>query len=149
MSVSLDANISPTQEDRELALESGRKLSPYRNRKLRVEIRAGGKSAELVPVPPAAVELLVRILSEMAAGNSLTLIPLHAELTTHEAAALLNVSRPFLISLLEKGTIPHRKVGTHRRVRADDLLAFKRKSEADRERVLDELSELSQEIGGY
>lgn len=149
MSALLERAVSPTKEDSELARESGRRLSPYRKQRLRIEIPTKGKAAELVPVPPAAVELLVRILSEMAAGNSITLIPMHAELTTREAAAILNVSRPFLISLLENGTIPHRKVGTHRRIRAEDLLAFKRRSETERERAMDELATLSQEMGGY
>jgi excisionase family DNA binding protein len=134
MSAILARAVSPTKEDCEMARETGRKLSPYRGRKLRVEIPARGKPADFVSVPPAAVELLVRILSEMAAGNSVSLIPMHAELTTREAAAVLNVSRPFLISLLESGAIAHRKVGTHRRLRADDLLAFKRRSEAEAKR---------------
>src|SRR5258708_20983086 len=140
--------VSPTPEESNLARESGRRLSAYRGRKLRVEIPANGQAAEFVTLPPAAVDLLVRILSEMAAGNSLTLIPLHAELPPREAASVLNVSPPFLISLLETGKIAFRKVGSHRRVRADDLLAFKRKSEEHRERSMDELARLSQEIGG-
>jgi excisionase family DNA binding protein len=85
----------------------------------------------------------------MAAGNAMTLIPLHAELTTREGATILNVSRPFLISLLENGAIKHRKVGSHRRIRAEDLLEYKRKSETDREQAMDELAALSQEIGEY
>ncbi len=108
-----------------------------------------GEETEMVPLPAGAVDMLIRILSEMAVGNTVSLIPTHAELTTREAASILNVSRPFLIRLLESGVIPFRKVGAHRRVRAEDLLSFKRKSEEDREQALRELAEISQEMGGY
>ena len=79
------------------------------------------------------------MLANEAEGRPVEIVPVQKELTTQQAADLLNVSRPFVVELLEKGEIPHRKVGTHRRVLFRDLMAFRQRSEAKRNRVLDEL----------
>jgi excisionase family DNA binding protein len=100
-----------------------------------------------IKLPASAVSMLVRILEEMARGNAATLIPVHAELTTQEAADMLNISRPSLIQLLDEGVIAYRKVGTHRRVRFEALMAYKRQADADRRAALAELAAYDQELG--
>jgi excisionase family DNA binding protein len=90
------------------------------------------------------------ILEAMAAGRGITLLPENAELTTVEAAEVLNVSRPFLIKLLDDQAIPHRKVGKHRRIRMEDVMAYKANIDREREGVLDRLAHDAQEQGmGY
>jgi excisionase family DNA binding protein len=94
--------------------------------------------------------LLNSILQEMANGNAVTLIPVHAELTTQQAAQILNVSRPFLIEQLEKEAIPYRKVGTHRRVMFKDLMEYKQTMDRNRLNALEQLSAVDQKLGlGY
>ena len=141
----------PTPADRVLAEESSRKLAKLLGRKkkeLKVRIQGGSEPDESVEVPLSAFRLLRDILIEMARGNAVTLIPVQAELTTQEAADLLAVSRPYLIDLIEKGQIPFRKVGTHRRIQFQDLMAYKQKTDAARLKALEELSALDQELGG-
>jgi excisionase family DNA binding protein len=106
----------------------------------------GGREASVV-VPRAAFELFVRILGEMANGNAVTIVPVHAELTTQQAAELLNVSRPYMVKLLEEGKIPFRTVGTRRRVRFEDLVRYRQQDDADRERVVEELTAEAQRLG--
>lgn len=96
-------------------------------------------------LPRQALELLRHVLSEMAQGNAVTIVPRHAELTTQEAADILNVSRPYVVKLLESGRIPHHKVNRHRRVLFEDLMKYKRQQDAEAESALDELSAIAQE----
>jgi excisionase family DNA binding protein len=102
---------------------------------------------EVLTVPRGAVELLAGILEHMAEGEGVSVIPAHAELTTQQAADILNVSRPFLIGLLESGEIEYRKVGRHRRVRAESLHSYLRDDDRRRGEAADELSALTQEMG--
>lgn len=101
-------------------------------------------------LPRQAIGLLRDLLAEMALGNAVTVVPTHAEMTTQEAANLLNVSRPYLIKLLEEGEIPFTRTGSHRRIRYQDLLTYKEKREQISEQALQELASEAQELGmGY
>lgn len=105
---------------------------------------------ETALLPQAAVRLLLDVLGQIADGNAVSVVPTRAELTTQQAADMLGVSRPFLVGLLEKGAVPFHKVGTHRRVRFGDLLAYKRREHEARYLALDELARQGQELGlGY
>lgn len=144
----------PTLADARLAKESSRSLAQLLASKpgdaLQIRIAAEGKAEQSVTIPVAAMGLLNGILTEMAKGNAVTLIPSHAELTTQQAADLLGVSRPFLIEQLEKGAIPFRMVGTHRRVLFQDLVRHKQLTDRSRLQALDELSAIDQQLGlGY
>ncbi|SEQ03921.1 helix-turn-helix domain-containing protein [Lentzea albida] len=111
-----------------------------------VRVRAEGEDDVLV-LPRAAVELFAQILAYMAAGHGVSVVPADAELTTQQAADMLNVSRPYLIGLLEADEIEYRKVGKHRRIKAASLVQYMRNDDQRRRRAADELSALTQEMG--
>lgn len=102
---------------------------------------------EVVTVPRVAVDLLVRVLANLAAGQGVTLVPAHAELTTQQAADILNVSRPYLIKLLDENKIDYRIVGTHRRIKASSLMDYKREDDAKWRHSADELAAMTRELG--
>ncbi len=144
--------VAPSEADARLARESSRLLATRKlGKRSSVRIRLDdGDEAEPVVVPASAVRLFLHLLTEMSQGNAVTLIPTHAELTTQQAADLLNVSRPYVVKLLDEGKIPSRTVGKYRRVRFDDLMAYKRKDDEARAKVLDQLTAEAQELGmGY
>jgi excisionase family DNA binding protein len=149
----LPETVSPNEEETRLARESSRRLAPFLGTgrsDFRLGIHQDDHHDESVTIPAAAFRLLVDILTEMAEGNAVTLIPIHAELTTQQAADLLNVSRPFLVRLIDEGKIPSRKVGTHRRILFRDLMAYKRQMDAERLKVLEQLTGQAQELDmGY
>jgi excisionase family DNA binding protein len=138
----------PTMPEIEAAKQSSRMLSKYADAdRVQLTLRANNGVAEDLVLPGQIMQLLLDIVSEMAKGNAINLVPIHHELSTQEAANLLNVSRPHLVSLLEKGELPHRKVGAHRRVLASDVLTYKESLLAKRNKALDELTAISQEFG--
>ncbi|WP_342089223.1 helix-turn-helix domain-containing protein [Dyadobacter sp. OTU695] len=143
--------LPPSAQDAAMARISGQVLSRHTRieRPLTLQLREAGQE-NIIELPAGAVSLLKDILEAMAAGRGVVIIPENAELTTVEAAEVLNVSRPFLIKLLNEGAIPHRKVGKHRRVRMEDVMAYKRKIDQEREAILDQLVLDAQEQGmGY
>ena len=124
---------SPVSErDVVLAARTASKLAELSDATEPVPVRFGMAGEESVQIPAQAVRLLREMLDQMARGYAVALTPMHTELTTRQAADLLQVSRTFLVRLLDEGRIPCRKVGAHRRVRTDDILAYRRETESRR-----------------
>ena len=144
--------VAPSEADAVLARESSRLLATRKlNRGTSACIRfVDDGEGETVSVPTSALRLFLHLLTEMSQGHSVTLVPTHAELTTQQAADILSVSRPYVVKLLDEGKIPSRAVGKYRRVRFDDLIAYKRKDDDARAKILDQLTAEAQELGmGY
>ena len=144
-------DLLPSEQESAQARESSHVLSMYARRAepLQVEV-SDNEYREVISLPAGAVRLLFDMLTEMAEGNAVTLMPMHAELTTQKAADILNISRPYLVKLLDAGMIGHRKVGTHRRVLLCDLLAYKYQVDQERISALDELTRQARELDmGY
>lgn len=137
----------------EAATETRRQLAAFLSTKLetqRVDIVDAQDGVHTVQLPAMALQLLDDVLSELALGNAVRIVPIHAELTTQEAADLLNVSRPYLVKLLDEGHIPHSKLNRHRRVKFADLMAYKKRQDGKSRNALDSLSEQSQDLDmGY
>lgn len=154
MVATLPTEIAPPSEaiaaEAMLAVRAlSRYLKPGKKSAVRIQPEGAGKD-EAVLLPRRAFELLVELLAQMANGNAVAIVPVHAELTTQQAADMLNVSRPYLVKLLEEGKLPCRKVGTRRRVRAADVLTFKRIDDARRRDAVDELTSEAEKLGlGY
>ena len=136
----------PTPAEVEQAKTSSRTLSKYTDvERVQLSLRGcNGESDDLV-LPGHVLQILLDVLSEMSKGNAISLVPHHQEVGTQEAASLLNVSRPFLVGLLDQGEIPFRKVGSHRRVLLKDLLEYKDRCDHRRANALDELTAFSQD----
>lgn len=135
----------------EQARQSSRTLSKYADAdRVRLTLQASnGKTDELI-LPGPVLQVLLDALAQMAQGNAVSLMPVRQELSTQEAANLLNVSRPFLVGLLEQGQMPFHKVGTHRRVLLSDVLAYRERVDRERAQALDELASIAQQDGmGY
>ena len=141
----------PTPATVQAAQAALRQLSPTAaDAEPMVRVRPEGPEPASITVPRQAFKLLLDILGQMANGNAVTIVPVHAELTTQQAADLLNVSRPHLVQLLEKGTIPFRRVGAHRRVRAEDLIAYQRAEDQRARQAMAELTRQAQDLDlGY
>ncbi|MEV1172408.1 excisionase family DNA-binding protein [Nonomuraea sp. NPDC049784] len=142
--------VQPGIIDAEIAGRAVRRIKDYLMRyPEQSTIRVAGEHGDEGPLilPREAVSLLAFVLAQAAEGRGVTVIPSRAELTTQQAADMLNVSRPYLIKLLEAGEIPFRLIGKHRRVTYEDLQEYKRRDDAKRRTAADQLSGLGQELG--
>jgi len=143
----------PSTDEVRIAKESSRKLAPAARKKnitVQIQIASASRAPEVIDLPSSAVQLLLKILTEMGEGNAVTLTPIHAHLTTQQAADLLGVSRPFLIKEIKAGKLKFQMVGTHRRIQYKDLMAYKEKLQSDHNRAMDELVAQAQELNmGY
>ena len=148
----LDARL-PSPEEAAIAKTSSQELSAFIETKAEsqhVSITDAEGTAHAVNIPVSALRLLVNVLTELGEGNTVKLVPVHAELTTQEGADLLNISRPTFVKLLDEENIPFSYTGNRRKVRYTDVRDYQQKLEAARLTTLDKLSELDQEMGlGY
>jgi excisionase family DNA binding protein len=140
----------PSADDTKLSQESSRILTTHLSPDdHQIEITAADGNKHQAIIPAAAYRLLVDALTLMAQGNSVSLTPIHAELTTQEAADLLNVSRSFLIEKIESGELPHHNLGKHCRINFSDLMVYKDQTDLATAQGLDEMVAISQELGLY
>ena len=142
----------PNERDAELARDALARVKDYLARHRGggpepVRVRVDEPGEQPLTLPRVSVELMARILAHIAAGQTVAIVPNHAELTTQQAADMLNVSRPYLIGLLDEGKIGYRRVGTHRRILASSLLEYKRADDAARRSAADDLAAMTQEFG--
>jgi excisionase family DNA binding protein len=108
-----------------------------------------GPNGTATSIPESVFYILERVAEVLARGDAITVVPVGKEVTTQQAADLLNVSRQYLVRLLDEGRIPYRKTGKHRRLRIEDVLSFKEQCDKDRRAGLRELSQLTQDFGGF
>jgi excisionase family DNA binding protein len=141
--ISLDSVISPQLEAQSIKeLERILSVKDF-------QAKLVGSNGEKINIPEPIYQVLLQVVHAMASGKAISIIPQQQELTTQQAAEYLNVSRPYLIKLLEQGEIPHIKVGSHRRIRFDDLMNYKQQRDVKRDQLLTELTQMSQEAGFY
>jgi excisionase family DNA binding protein len=136
-----------TEAEALIAREALTKLKPLAEAKADIKVRVLEKTDIVVPLPARAVALIAEFLEAMAHRKPFSVIPHEAELTTTQAADFLNVSRPYLVRLLDRGEIPHRVVGLHRRVLMSDLMEYKKKSDQKRRAAIAKMVSESQKLG--
>lgn len=140
----------PNEKEVAAVIELLRQLAPLLSAQaetLRMRLHSEAEDSQIIEVPAFALRLFGELLCELALGNAVKVVPIHAELTSQEGADLLKMSRPHLVKLLDEGGIPHTKRGTHRRVRLADLVAYERKRIAASLEAIEALAAQSQELG--
>lgn len=144
------SSIDPGEVNAEIAERTARRIRDYLTQNPAddpLEIRVEGDDSEVLVVPRPGAIMLAQVMGLLANGQGVALVPSEAQLTTQQAADMLNVSRPFLIGLLESGKIDYTKVGRHRRVAFATLMEYKRHADQRSRAAADELGALGQELG--
>jgi len=142
----------PDSHESELAQRSQRELAAYLSTKLqtqRISIVGEDDKTHTIELPTSAMTMLVEVLGEIAAGNAVQIVPVHAELTTQEADNILNVSRSHMVKSLEEGKVPFHKIGRHRRVLFADLMEYKKRRENESLNAMQALADQAQDTGMY
>ncbi|NIF21481.1 helix-turn-helix domain-containing protein [Candidatus Pantoea multigeneris] len=142
----------PAPKEIEAAVRGQRELATYLSTRLEtqtISIQDAENVSHQIELPTSALMMLMTILGEVAEGNAVQVVPIHAELTTQEAANILNVSRPHLVKLLEEGELKFHKTGRHRRVFFADLMKYKEQRDQQSQKAMQDLSDLSQDMGFY
>lgn len=140
--------VSAPAEQRE-AVAAIFRLLDRASQKSESRCRIVGPDGQEIAIPESMFYVFERVAEVLARGDAVTVLPIGRELTTQQAADILNVSRQYLVRLLDQGVIPFTRTGTHRRIRAIDLLEYKQRRDRERNAALDQLSQISQEMGGY
>jgi excisionase family DNA binding protein len=141
--------VSAAPEERKAVAELSALLGNVSHRRKHPRCELVGPSGERTLVPEAVFFVLERVVEVLARGDAITVVPVGKELTTQQAADLLNVSRQYVVRLLDEGKIPHTKTGKHRRLRIEHVLEYQRVRDSERRAKLDELTRLSEDLGGY
>lgn len=144
------SSIDPGDVDREIAGRTARRIRDFLASHLDedpLEIHVEGDDNEVLVIPRAAAVMLAQVMMTLEGGQGVALVPSDAQLTTQQAADMINVSRPYLIGLLESGKIHYTKVGRHRRIAFADLKEYKRHADQRSRAAADEMAELGQELG--
>lgn len=143
---------TPTEDERRQAKEAGRLIAVHllSHPSLTLQLAEGDEPDEAIELSAIVSRLLLDILTQMGQGNTVAIMPVSAELTTHQAAHILKASQTYLIGLLTEGQIPFRTVGTQRYVLRSDLMEYKKRDDEVRLAALDELTAQAQELDmGY
>lgn len=146
LAIKLDDLHEPSPDEVQAAREAARALSRKGAGPV-VRFAVEGEAVEPIALPASIFALVVDLLSKLGNGNAVTIVPVEAELTTQQAADYLNVSRPHLIKLLERGDLPFRMVGTHRKVLARDVINYRTKIDVARQEALRALAASDAELG--
>lgn len=152
LAINLEELHEPSTEEITAARSAARVLSRLDSSSHPIRLMAednDGAADAAITLPASIFRMLVKMLVEMGNGNTVALVPVNAELTTQQAADLLNVSRPHLIKLLNDGELACRMVGTHRKLKAKDVLNYRDRTAHARADSLRKLTELDEELGLY